>query len=263
MASSNITITVNQTSSAPGGASTSTTATVDVPLASNAGTASIFATTKPVLTYFDLYGRGEAIRMALVHSNTEFEDNRVSGDSWAAFKASGKCNNGQVPVLEVAGKYLNQSEAVIRFVGSQTGAYNTADPFAMWAADAVINTCSDFEKSGPKKDGKPLIYSMFGDAVGDEDVTAMAEHRTKYWAGLQVLLGDKTFFGGDKPSIGDFWVAASLHSYERNTKGKECQAHVYAAHAASLASNAPMTAWADRITAQLAGYLATRGGGTI
>ena len=76
---------------------------------------------KPILTYFDLYGRGEAVRMALVHSKTEFDDNRVSGPAWAAFKASGKCNNGQVPVLEVDGHCLNQSEAILRFVGAKVG----------------------------------------------------------------------------------------------------------------------------------------------
>ena len=57
---------------------------------------SIFTDNKPTLTYFDLYGKGEAIRMALVHSKTDFVDSRVSGESWAAFKVSGKCNNGQV-----------------------------------------------------------------------------------------------------------------------------------------------------------------------
>ncbi len=87
------------------------------------GTTNILSRSKPILTYFDLYGRGEAIRMALVHSKTDFEDSRVTGASWAAFKASGKCNNGQVPVLEVCGKAMNQSEAILRFVGSQTGAY--------------------------------------------------------------------------------------------------------------------------------------------
>ena len=39
--------------------------------------------------------------MALVHSKTDFVDNRVTGPSWAAFKASAKCPGGQVPVLEV------------------------------------------------------------------------------------------------------------------------------------------------------------------
>ena len=66
-------------------------------------------------------------------------------------------------------------QAIIRFVGSQTGAYDTSDPFAMWAADAVINTCSDFEKSAPKNTaGKAAMYGMFGDtAMPEEIVTTM------------------------------------------------------------------------------------------
>jgi hypothetical protein len=108
----------------------------------------IFAASKPTLTYFDLYGRGEAIRMALAHSKTEFEDSRVSGETWAAFKASGKCNNGQIPVLEVNGQALNQSEAIIRFVGSQvrppplaaaTGCYRQPAPHQRVAAGASFS----------------------------------------------------------------------------------------------------------------------------
>ena len=225
---------------------------------------SLLTKSKPIFTYFDLYGRGEAIRMALVHSKTAFDDNRVTGDAWAAFKTSGKCNNGQVPVLEVDGRCMNQSEAIIRFVGSQTGAYDTSDPFAMWNADAVINTCSDFEKSAPKNaEGRPMMYGMFGDAIIEENVAKLVEHRGTMWTALQTLLGEKTFFGGDKPSIGDFWVAALLHSWERNTKGKETQAHVYAAYAKGLESNPVMTKWADSITAEFMDYLAERRPGTI
>merc|ERR1712146_192000 len=71
---------------------------------------------KWILTYFQLYGRGEACRMALEHGKVNWEDNAVTGEAWTAFKASGKCANGQLPVLEVDGKYLNQSEAIIRFM---------------------------------------------------------------------------------------------------------------------------------------------------
>lgn len=168
-------------------------------------------------------------------------------------------------MLEVDGKALNQSEAIIRFVGANVGSYNTADPFAMWAADAVINTCSDFEKSAPKTaDGRPLMYAMFGDAaIGDDDLAKMVEHRGTMWTALQVLLAEKPFFGGDAPSIADFWVAALLFSWERNTQGKELQAHVYSAYAKAMESNAAMSAWGDRMAAELKDYLATRGGGTL
>jgi len=215
---------------------------------------------KWILTYFQLYGRGEACRMALEHGKVNWEDNAVTGEAWTAFKASGKCANGQLPVLEVDGKYLNQSEAIIRFIGRKTGAYPTEDPFACHFADSVINTFTDFEQRSPKQDnGKPLMYKMFGpDKMSDEDVTKMVDARKGLYTAMEKLLGDKTFFGGDKPSIADFWLCASIYSWERNTKGKESQAHVYAAHAAALKENAVLTKWADTMGDELKEYLANR-----
>merc|ERR1711907_205847 len=135
------------------------------------------------------------------------------------------------------GKYLNQSEAIIRFIGRKTGAYPTEDPFACHFADSVINTFTDFEQRSPKQEnGKPLMYKMFG---------------------------DKTFFGGDKPSIADFWLCASIYSWERNTKGKESQAHVYAAHAAALKENAVLSKWADTMGDELKEYLVNRRSGSL
>ena len=163
-------------------------------------------------------------------------------------------------MLEVDGKFLNQSSAILRFIGTQTGAYDTSDPFAMWAADAALDTIEDFNSRGPKNDeGRPLMYGMFGDDVmSPENVAKLVEHRVTSWAGMQTLLGDKTFFGGVRPPIADFSVAASLFSLERNTQGKASQAHVHAAYAESLAGNATMTAYADRIGAEFVDYLATR-----
>ena len=42
------------------------------------------------LYYFDMYGRGEPVRMALWKAGVEFEDVRVTGDSWKRLKNSGK-----------------------------------------------------------------------------------------------------------------------------------------------------------------------------
>ena len=63
---------------------------------------------------------------------------------------------------------------------------------------------------------------MFGpDAISAEDLAMIVEDRKKMHVSMEKMLGDKTFFGGDKPSIADFWVCALIYSWERNTKGKE------------------------------------------
>lgn len=54
----------------------------------------------PTLYYFDLFGRGEPIRMALWKAGVKFEDKRVTGQAWADLKASGKLEFGQLPMLE-------------------------------------------------------------------------------------------------------------------------------------------------------------------
>jgi len=220
---------------------------------------------KPILTYFDLYGKGEACRMALAHGKIEFEDNRVSGPAWAAFKASEKCPNGQIPVLEIDGKYLNQSQAILRFIGMKSGAYPISDPFACHFADAIIDTCDDLANNQPKTpEGKPLIMMMFkADPIPAEPLATMVEARKKYHAKMSGLLKEKIFFGGDKPSIADFWIAASIYSFERNTKGKEAQAHVYAAFNAALKEDTNLTAWTDRMGEELKEYLANRGSGSL
>ena len=46
------------------------------------------------LYYFDLYGKAECIRMALTVAGAQFEDVRITGDSWTELKNSDKCKFG-------------------------------------------------------------------------------------------------------------------------------------------------------------------------
>ena len=73
------------------------------------------------LTYFKLYARAEGIRMLLDHSKTEFEDKLIE---FGEQKQDASLPNGQVPVLEMEGKVLNQSVPILRLLGNLKGYYN-------------------------------------------------------------------------------------------------------------------------------------------
>jgi len=55
---------------------------------------------RPKLYYFDLYGRGEPIRMLLNHARVDFEDKRLSNAEFAELRENGTLPSGQVPLWE-------------------------------------------------------------------------------------------------------------------------------------------------------------------
>jgi len=207
------------------------------------------------LSYFELYGRGEAARMILNYGKVDFTDNRVNREEFGEMKAAGKCQ--QLPILECDGKVMNQSEAIARYCAIKAGMYNSSNPEACWRDDSIIDTLSDFRTNVPKTEsGAPVFYCVLvGQAMPQEDCDKLAE-----WAGnsadkMAVLLGEDPFFGGATPTLGDFWYAAQIFSLARNTMGGQ-QAHVYEAVNKSLP--APISAWADRMAEEMKDYLANR-----
>ncbi|KAL5018476.1 hypothetical protein ScPMuIL_004198 [Solemya velum] len=73
------------------------------------------------LTYFDGKGRAEMIRMALVLGGLEYKDVRVGFPEWPALKPT--LPLGMMPVLEVDGKIMSQTLAILRYVGRECGLY--------------------------------------------------------------------------------------------------------------------------------------------
>jgi len=74
----------------------------------------------PRLTYLDLKGIAEPIRLAFWISGVEFEDVRVSYDEVKALRAAKALPFGQVPMLECNGETYSQSAAILRHVGRMT-----------------------------------------------------------------------------------------------------------------------------------------------
>lgn len=70
------------------------------------------------LYYFDIPGKGEAIRLACAHGGYALEDIRITKAEFAVLKENGKFPFGQVPLLELpTGECLSQSAAIMRYIG--------------------------------------------------------------------------------------------------------------------------------------------------
>ena len=67
------------------------------------------------LFYFDIYGRGEAIRLLLHYAKVEYIDERLRGHEFQEMK--NKFEFHAVPVLEKDGRLYAQSFAILRYLG--------------------------------------------------------------------------------------------------------------------------------------------------
>ena len=93
------------------------------------------------LTYFDFHGgRGEPARLALSIGGIPFEDDRVPPSGWEQRKPNTPF--GALPVLEVDGQTLAQSNAINRYVGKLTDLYPT-DAWQAALCDEVMEAVED------------------------------------------------------------------------------------------------------------------------
>jgi glutathione S-transferase len=93
------------------------------------------------LTYFDFDGgRGEPARLTLHIGGIAFEDQRIMGKDWPAFRD--KTPFLAMPTLEVDGKVVSQSNSINRYVGKLTGLYPKDDWQAL-LCDEVMDAAED------------------------------------------------------------------------------------------------------------------------
>jgi glutathione S-transferase len=79
---------------------------------------------KPKLFYFDApISRGEECRLAFAVAGVDFEDVRLPREQWQSMKPTTPF--GAMPILEVAGKPLAQSTAILTYIGRSHGLHPT------------------------------------------------------------------------------------------------------------------------------------------
>ncbi|AJQ93689.1 glutathione S-transferase [Gynuella sunshinyii YC6258] len=93
------------------------------------------------LTYFDINGgRAEPLRIGFHIAGIDFEDNRISFPEFAELRSSMPFN--AVPVLEIDGVQITQSNAMSRFIGKKAGLYPVDDVQALYC-DEVLEAFED------------------------------------------------------------------------------------------------------------------------
>ncbi|XP_068736755.1 hematopoietic prostaglandin D synthase-like [Montipora capricornis] len=128
------------------------------------------------LTYFDLKGRAEAIRIAFEYAGVKYEDVRISWENratgeWSQTKNSGKFPFGTLPILEVDGVTLSQSMAILRFVAKRHG-LSPEDEIQLAKADAFAEEVYALENGfirtllNPNpEENKDLMDKFFSETV--------------------------------------------------------------------------------------------------
>ena len=111
---------------------------------------------KLVLTYFDFDGsRGEAARLAMHVAGVTFEDRRIPRKDWPGHRDQTPYQ--ELPVLEVDGKLIAQSNTINRYLGKLTGLYPKDD----WQA-AIVDEVMDAIEDISTKIGS--TFSLEGEA---------------------------------------------------------------------------------------------------
>lgn len=201
--------------------------------------------------YFGLYARAEAIRMCLAHSKANWENEITTGEDWQKRKASGEFPNGQIPVLVYKGKYMNESLAILRFVGKKTGMYPIDDEEA-WACDAIVDYVNDFL---PKFAPAQLFKKDFSEEAQVE-FEANIEKLVSFLSKKLEAHG-QNFMVGDKVTIADCQVSMAIFSFIFNKTLPGGPAFTDRAQAV-VAKHPAFAAYCDRMKSELADHLASR-----
>lgn len=161
------------------------------------------------LTYFDAAaGRGEECRLAFFVAGVPFEDMRIKPERWPALKA--ETPFGALPFLTVEGKGdIAQSNAILRFIGSQYGLHPT-DAFEAARHEAVLGAIEDMRGRGSQ------VARIKDDAERKRAREELASGYLQEWAGqIERQIGEGPFLAGDTLSVADLKLFVAAGAYMR------------------------------------------------
>ncbi|KAF7271038.1 glutathione S-transferase-like [Rhynchophorus ferrugineus] len=153
------------------------------------------------VTYFDIMGLGEPIRVLLSYGGLDFEDFRVQRESWPSLKPS--MPMGQMPTLEYNGKIAHQSMAICRFLAKQVKLVGK-DDWEDLEIDAMVDTVNDFRQKIAKYhyESNEQLKEEYGKILFNEIIPfylekldSQAKTNNGYLVGGRLTWADLVFLG--------------------------------------------------------------------
>jgi len=159
------------------------------------------------LSYFNARGFAEMSRFVFAYAGVSYEDIRYEHDAtWA--EAKPKYEWGMVPVLEIDGKQLAQSKAIVRYLGKK---YNLAgsDEFETAKCDEIIESLSDLRSSCT------FFYTEKDDKKKAELTAALKADTVPKFFGKwnEIIEKNGGFLVGNKLSYADFAIATAIEMF--------------------------------------------------
>ena len=158
------------------------------------------------LSYFDMHGgRGEPVRLALAIGGVAFEDHRFAFPEFAEVRKAAPF--GQVPLLEVDGVLVTQTDAMLRYAGKLANLY-PADAYQALLCDEVSFVVEEAGiKMGP-------TFRMAGEEQKAARLALVNGSMPVYLAWLQtrLLAQGGAYFADKRLTVADLKVFVDVRS---------------------------------------------------
>lgn len=160
------------------------------------------------LTYFDIDGgRAEPIRIAFHAAGIDFEDKRISFADFGEMRRYTRFNS--VPVLEMDGAAVTQSNAIGRYVGKMAGLYPEDDLQALYC-DEVMGALEDLLHHTVR------TFGLEGEELKRARKALVEGWLTVYLRGLDELLvrGGGAYFADQRLTVADLKAFVQTRSLD-------------------------------------------------
>ncbi|XP_035671027.1 hematopoietic prostaglandin D synthase-like, partial [Branchiostoma floridae] len=147
------------------------------------------------LTYFNGRGTAEIVRLVFAAAGIAYEDVRLEQDKWPELKP--KTPMGQVPILEVDGTMLCQSNSIARYVAKVAGLAGKT-PMEQARVDMIMDVMDDMGKKG-----NAVFWEKDEETKAEKKKEYEETFLPQFFTCVNKLVGDSGYFVGNELTLAD------------------------------------------------------------